>query len=55
MKRVSYFGLGGCDATILVCMKKAGITSLVTHEQVFRQTKDITVIDPIALDSMDSS
>ena len=47
MRRVSHFGLGGRDVTILICMKKAGIDSLVTHDQAFRRIKDIKVIDPI--------
>ncbi|MFW9904331.1 MAG: hypothetical protein ACFFFH_08375 [Candidatus Thorarchaeota archaeon] len=53
MKRVSHFGLGGRDVTILICMKKAGITRLVTHDQAFRRIKDIEVIDPVILDSPD--
>jgi len=53
MKRVSHFGLGGRDVTILICMKKAGITRLVTHDQSFRRIKDIEVIDPVVLDSLD--
>ncbi|NHJ01856.1 MAG: hypothetical protein EAX86_06905 [Candidatus Heimdallarchaeota archaeon] len=35
IRRVSYLGLGGRDVTILICRKKAGITHLVTHDQVF--------------------
>ena len=53
MKRVSHSGLRGRDVTILICMKKAGITSLVTHDQAFSRIKDIEVIDPVVLDGPD--
>ncbi|MFX0016748.1 MAG: type II toxin-antitoxin system VapC family toxin [Promethearchaeota archaeon] len=49
MRRVSHLGLGGRDVTILICMKKAGITHLVTHDQAFSRIKDIEVIDPVVL------
>jgi predicted nucleic acid-binding protein len=49
MRRVSHLGLGGRDVTILICMKKAGITHLVTHDQAFSRIKDIKVIDPVVL------
>ena len=46
-QQVSHHGLGGRDVTILVCMKKAGILQLVTHDQDFKKIKNIEVIDPI--------
>ena len=33
--------------TILVCMKKAGISKLVTHDQDFKKITEIEVIDPL--------
>ena len=46
-QQVSHHGLGGRDVTILVCMKKAGITKLVTHDQDFKKITNIEIIDPI--------
>ena len=46
-QKVSHHGLGGRDVTILVCMKKAGTTKLVTHDQAFKKIREIEVIDPI--------
>ncbi len=46
-QKVSHNGIGGRDVTILVCMKKAGISKLVTHDQDFKKIKGIIVIDPI--------
>ena len=46
-QKVSHHGLGGRAVTILVCMKKAGITKLVTHDQAFKKIREIEVIDPI--------
>jgi len=46
-QKVSHHGVGGRDVTILVCMKKAGISKLVTHDQDFKKIKDIEVIDPL--------
>ena len=48
-QQVSRHGLGGRDVSILVCMKKAGITKLVTHDQDFRKITDIEIIDPLDL------
>jgi predicted nucleic acid-binding protein len=45
-QKVSHHGSGGRDVTILVCMKKAGISKLVTHDQDFKKITDIEVIDP---------
>ena len=47
LRKVSHHGLGGRDVTILVCMKKAGISKLVTHDQDFKKIKDLDVIDPV--------
>ena len=46
-QRVSHHGVGGRDVSILVCMQKAGITKLVTHDQDFKKIANIEVIDPI--------
>ena len=46
-QKVSHHGLGGRDVTILVCMKKAGISKLVTHDQDFKKITAIEVIDPL--------
>jgi predicted nucleic acid-binding protein len=46
-QKTSHHGIGGRDVTILVCMKKAGISKLVTHDQDFKKIKDIEVIDPL--------
>lgn len=46
-QKVSHHGIGGRDVTILVCMKKAGISKLVTHDQDFKKIKGIEVIDPV--------
>jgi predicted nucleic acid-binding protein len=46
-QQVSHHGLGGRDVTILVCMKKAGISRLVTHDQDFKKIKELEIIDPI--------
>jgi predicted nucleic acid-binding protein len=46
-QRVSHHGIGGRDVTILVCMRKAGVSKLVTHDQDFKKIKGIAVIDPI--------
>ncbi len=46
-QKVLHHGIGGRDVTILVCMKKAGISKLVTHDQGFKKIKGIDVIDPL--------
>ncbi len=46
-QQVSHHGLGGRDVTILVCMKKAGITKLITHDQDFKKITNIKINDPI--------
>ncbi|WP_455464141.1 type II toxin-antitoxin system VapC family toxin [Candidatus Hodarchaeum mangrovi] len=46
-QQFSHQGIGGRDITILVCMKKAGISKLVTHDQSFKKIPDFEMIDPI--------
>ena len=46
-QKVSHHGIGGRDVTILVCMKKAGISRLVTHDQDFKKIQGLEVIDPM--------
>ncbi len=46
-QNVSHHGIGGRDVTILVCMKKAGISKLVTHDQDFKKIKNLDIIDPV--------
>jgi predicted nucleic acid-binding protein len=46
-RKVSHSGLGGRDVSILVCMKKAGIQQLITHDQAFLQVEEIEISDPI--------
>ncbi len=46
-QKVSHYGIGGRDVSILVCMQKAGISNLVTHDQEFKKIQGIQVIDPM--------
>ncbi len=49
-QQVSHHGVGGRDVSILVCMRKAGITKIVTHDQEFKKIANIEFIDPVKLE-----
>ena len=48
-RQVSHHGIGGRDVSILVSMKKAGITKLITHDQDFKKIPVIETIDPVVI------
>lgn len=40
-------GLGARDATILASMRRAGLKRIMTHDSIFKEIKNIDVIDPL--------
>jgi predicted nucleic acid-binding protein len=42
-----HLGIGGRDASLLATMEQHEITTIMTHDQAFKQIPDITVKDPL--------
>ena len=43
----SHTGIGGRDATMLYAMKKAGIARIMTHDEAFKKTDWVEVVDSV--------
>ena len=50
MRQTAHLGIGGRDATILVCMEREGIDTIVTHDKSFQYVESLKVVDPVSLE-----
>lgn len=48
LKRYSYLGIGGRDATVLGMMERLKMTSIMTHDGAFKKVDWLEAVDPVA-------
>ena len=47
LAETSHLGIEGRDASILVGMQREGIKTIITHDEAFKRTPEVEVVDPI--------